>query len=235
MNKLTLIAFSLPFLSACSPSMPELPDLPDMPDIIPDLSLPDLYKPDMYQGSVLNRFKINQLEIGMSEAQVQDLIGSPSVIDPFHNNQWDYINHSTPFKGKPIHYRLILKLKNGKLASIDTSGISSLPQLTDKEKELEDKRIAEEKARIEAARIAKEKELARIAEEKARIEAARIAKEKELARIAEEKAEAQRVAKEKAKLKAELAEAERVNNKKSEAKEEQVEVTKEDKPWYKFW
>ncbi len=214
MNKLTLIAFSLPFLSACSPSMPELPDLPDMPDIIPDLSLPDLYKPDMYQGSVLNRFKINQLEIGMSEAQVQDLIGSPSVIDPFHNNQWDYINHSTPFKGKPIHYRLILKLKNGKLASIDTSGISSLPQLTDKEKELEDKRIAEEKARIEAARIAKEKELAR---------------------IAEEKAEAQRVAKEKAKLKAELAEAERVNNKKSEAKEEQVEVTKEDKPWYKFW
>ena len=214
MNKLTLIAFSLPFLSACSPSMPELPDLPDMPDIIPDLSLPDLYKPDMYQGSVLDRFKINQLEIGMSEAQVQDLIGSPSVIDPFHNNQWDYINHSTPFKGKPIHYRLILKLKNGKLASIDTSGISSLPQLTDKEKELEDKRIAEEKARIEAARIAKEKELAR---------------------IAEEKAEAQRVAKEKAKLKAELAEAERVNNKKSEAKEEQVEVTKEDKPWYKFW
>ncbi len=214
MNKLTLIAFSLPFLSACSPSMPELPDLPDMPDIIPDLSLPDLYKPDVYQGSVLNRFKINQLEIGMSEAQVQDLIGSPSVIDPFHNNQWDYINHSTPFKGKPIHYRLILKLKNGKLASIDTSGISSLPQLTDKEKELEDKRIAEEKARIEAARIAKEKELAR---------------------IAEEKAEAQRVAKEKAKLKAELAEAERVNNKKSEAKEEQVEVTKEDKPWYKFW
>ena len=112
MNKLTLIVLSLPFLSACSPSIPELPELPSLPDIsdiIPDTSLLTLYKADINQGSVLERFKINQLKVGMSKAQVQDLIGSPSIIDPFHNNQWDYINHSTMHQTDDIRYRLVLK------------------------------------------------------------------------------------------------------------------------------
>ncbi|MBT4923975.1 MAG: outer membrane protein assembly factor BamE, partial [Candidatus Thioglobus sp.] len=118
MNKLTLIVFSLPFLSACSDYMPKLPD---MSELTPNLSLPTFYKADVYQGSVLERFTINQLKLGMSQAQVQDLIGSPSVIDPFHNNQWDYINHSTSFEEDTvIRYRLILTFKNNLLSNIDT-------------------------------------------------------------------------------------------------------------------
>ena len=205
MNKLTLIVFSLPFLSACSPSMPELPELPELPSlsdiskVIPGLSVPTLYKPDIHQGSVLERYKINQLKLGMSKARVQDLIGSPSIIDPFHNNQWDYINHSTLFKKDDIRYRLVLKFDGDTLTDINTAGIGSLSQLTDKEKILEDKRIADEKARIEAARIAKKK-----AEAAAKLEAERIAQEiaattkakaLEEKRIADEKvaAEAQRI------------------------------------------
>jgi outer membrane protein assembly factor BamE len=155
--------------------MPTLPDLPDMPNILPDMSLPTLYKDDVQQGSVLTRFKINQLKTGMSKTQVQNLIGSPSITDPFHNNQWDYINHSTRHEKDDIHYRLILKFTNQKLTTIDTSGIASLAKLTDKEKALEDKRIAKEKAQKlaqEKARIAEEK---RVAEEKRIIEEKRIA------------------------------------------------------------
>lgn len=163
MNKLTLIVFSLPFLSACSEYIPELPS---MSDITPSLSLPTSYKANVYQGSVLDRFTINQLKLGMAQAQVQDLIGSPSVIDPFHNNQWDYINHSTSYEADvSIRYRLKLTFENGLLSNIDTTGITSLPELTGKEKKLENQRIAAEKvaaemaakAKIEAARIAKEK------------------------------------------------------------------------------
>jgi outer membrane protein assembly factor BamE len=116
---------------------------------------PTPYKADIYQGSVLERFKINQLKVGMSKAQVQDLIGSPSVIDPFHNNQWDYINYSTPGTGSIVHYRLTLAFDNTTLTKINTTGIDSLPQLTDAEKALEGKRIAEEKAKVEAAAEAK--------------------------------------------------------------------------------
>ena len=206
MNKLTLIVFSLPFLSACSPSMPELPELPSLSDIskvIPGLSLPTLYKPDIHQGSVLERYKINQLKLGMSKARVQDLIGSPSIIDPFHNNQWDYINHSTLFKKDDIRYRLVLKFDGDTLTDINTAGIDSLSQLTDKEKILEDKRIADEKAAAEA-------KAERIAQEIAAAEAAAVeAKALEEKRIADEKAAA-------------------------EAKAEAERILEANKPWYQF-
>jgi outer membrane protein assembly factor BamE len=223
MNKLTLIVFSLPFLSACSPSMPELPDLPSLSDlskVIPGVYLPVVYKADIHQGSVLERFKINQLKVGMSKAQVQDLIGSPSIIDPFHDNQWDYINHSTMHQTDDIRYRLVLKFNGDTLTDINTAGISSLSPLTDKEKILEDKRIADEKVAAEAA-------------EKARIEAARIAKKKaeaatkaEAERIAQEiaaaaKAEAERIAQEIAA--AAKAEAERIANEKAAAAKAEAE------------
>ena len=254
MNKLTLIVLSLPFLSACSPSMPELPSLPDISDIIPDISLPTLYKADIHQGSVLERYKINQLKVGMSKARVQDLIGSPSIIDPFHNNQWDYINHSTLFKKDDIRYRLVLKFDGDTLTDINTAGIGSLSQLTDKEKILEDNRIADEKAaaeaaekaRIEAARIAKLK-----AEAAAKLKAERIAQEitattkakaLEEKRIADEKAavvakaEAKRIAQEiavaEAAAKAKTLEEKRISDEKSAA--EAKLIIEANKPWYQF-
>ncbi len=151
MNKLTLIAFLFIFLSACLPK-------------IQDVSLPILYKNDIHQGSILERFKVNQLKLGMSKAQVQNLIGSPSIIDTFHNNQWDYINHSTLHKKDDIHYRLILKFNNNNLIHINTSGINSLSQLTDKERKIENKRIrdkqASEKAKV-VVKITKEKDLSK--------------------------------------------------------------------------
>ncbi|MBW5290246.1 MAG: SmpA/OmlA domain protein [Candidatus Ruthia sp. Asou_11_S2] len=150
---------------------------------MPDMSLLTLYKDDIHQGSVLERFKINQLKLGMSKIQVQDLIGSPSIIDSFHNNQWDYINHSTLHKKDDIHYRLVLTFNDDALTHINTTDIGSLSQLTDKEKEAENKRISDEKEE----KIAKEKALAKAkikALEEKRInneKAAEIAKEKALA------------------------------------------------------
>jgi outer membrane protein assembly factor BamE len=247
MNKLTLIVFSLPFLSACSPSMPELPSLPDMSDIIPTP-----YKVNIYQGSVLERFEVNQLKVGMSKAQVQNLIGSPSVIDPFHNNQWDYINYSTPGIGSIVHYRLTLAFDNATLTKINTAGIDSLPQLTDSEKALEDKRNAEEKARAEVAakakievqRIAKEKAIAaakaeQLAKEKAvaqakALENKRIAEEKSKAEaVAKVKAEAEQLAKEKAVAQAKALEDKRIAEEKTKAEAKRLEEA--NKPWYKFW
>ena len=260
MNKLTLIvfSFSFSFLSACSPSMPSMPQLPDMPDIIPDMSLPTLYKDDINQGSVLDRFKINQLKLGMSQAQVQDLIGSPSIIDPFHNKQWNYINHSTLHEKDDVHYRLILTFDNKKLTEIDTSGISSLSALTKKEKELEGKRIAEEKAAVvavkQAAIQAKKIAAEKLAAEKERAaEQARVANEQRISneKLATEKAQAEAL-----KKKNELAQIKqrKVDQQKAiKAAEEKIiiqqpkpttsnkspvpskEEVSTDKPWYQFW
>lgn len=126
----------MPFLSACSTSTPQSLKFPNLSDIIPSLSMPEFYKTTVQQGSVLTHHTINQLKIGMSKQQVQELIGSPSVVDPFHNKQWDYINHSTLSSGEVVHYRLTLSFKKGKLNHINTDGISTLPKDVDKQKVL---------------------------------------------------------------------------------------------------
>ena len=259
MNKLTLVllSLSLPFLSACTPSMPTLPD---MPNLLPDMSLPTLYKDDIQQGSVLTRFKINQLRVGMSKAQVQDLIGSPSIIDPFHSNQWDYINHTTRHERSDIHYRLALKFTQDKLATIDSSGIVSLDKMTDKEKALEEKRLIVEKAKIETERQAKIKakklknaqEAKRIKDEKLAAEKLAIANAQEAKRIKDEKlaiesAQAQvktgaeaKVLKNNIKLEqAKQQEIEAPKVIKTQQPKQEMLIKKEQQsikmPWYKFW
>ena len=220
MKKITLIVCLLIFLSACSDTVPKLPDVSKL---IPSFSNTISYKDDVNQGSVLERFKINQLKIGMSKTQVNDLIGSPSVSDPFHHNQWDYINHSNLYNKKNIHYRLSLTFKNDILSNIDQTGITSLPALSEKEKILENKRIAEEKI-LQQRRIAKEKtdakalvkaKIKRIAREKAAakakaLEQKRLAKERSKS-LALVKAKNERIAREKAAAEAKALEQERLH------------------------
>lgn len=49
-----------------------------------------LYKQPIYQGSLLEKAQVEQLQAGMSKQQVEALIGSPSIADPFHHDRWDY-------------------------------------------------------------------------------------------------------------------------------------------------
>ncbi|KRC38062.1 MULTISPECIES: outer membrane protein assembly factor BamE [unclassified Lysobacter] len=49
-----------------------------------------LYKQPIYQGNLLEKSAIDQLQAGMTKQQVQLLLGSPSIEDPFHHDRWDY-------------------------------------------------------------------------------------------------------------------------------------------------
>jgi outer membrane protein assembly factor BamE len=48
------------------------------------------YKAPLYQGNLYAQAQIEQLKVGMPQAQVKRLLGSPTLQDPFHNNRWDY-------------------------------------------------------------------------------------------------------------------------------------------------
>ena len=143
MNRLTFILLAAIVLTGCSSSLPKAPELPKMPKFsmpelpkMPKLSLPswakpklpsiEVYKPTIMQGSVLEMSDVNLLQIGMTKNQVMDLIGSPSIIDPFHQYQWDYINHSSIEGETKIQYRLRLIFDGNILAEIDKTGLSSL-------------------------------------------------------------------------------------------------------------
>jgi outer membrane protein assembly factor BamE len=143
MKRLTFILLGCLILTGCSNSLtkaPELPKLPKftMPELpkMPKLSLPswakpkmpsiDVYKPTILQGVILDIKEVNQLQLGMSKQSVMNLIGSPSIIDPFHQYQWDYINHSTIDGEIEIRYRLRLIFSGNLLSEIDKSGLEEL-------------------------------------------------------------------------------------------------------------
>ena len=137
MKKLTFILLIALMVTGCSNSLPKTPELPKMPKLsMPKLSLPswakpkmpsiDVYKPTIMQGSVLDMSEVNKLQLGMSKESVMNLIGSPSIIDPFHQYQWDYINHSSIEGEIEIQYRLRLIFKDNLLTEIDKSGLESL-------------------------------------------------------------------------------------------------------------
>ena len=143
MKRLTFILLASLVLAGCTNSLTktsELPKLPkfSMPELpkMPKMSLPswakpkmssiDVYKPTIMQGSVLDMNEVNKLQLGMSKESVMNLIGSPSIIDPFHQYQWDYINHSLIEGEIEIQYRLRLIFKDSLLTEIDKSGLESL-------------------------------------------------------------------------------------------------------------
>ena len=132
MNRLTFILLTSLVFAGCSNSLPKATELPKMPKIsLPSWAKPKLpsievYKPTIMQGSVLNMSEVNQLQLGMSKSIVMNLIGSPSIIDPFHQYQWDYINHSSIEGETKMQYRLRLIFDGDTLAEIDKSGLEGL-------------------------------------------------------------------------------------------------------------
>ena len=132
MKRLTFIVLAFMILSGCSNSLlktPETPKLPkfSMPSWL-DFSMPsiDTYKPSIMQGSVLEIEVVERLQLGMSKTAVMNLIGSPSIIDPFHQYQWDYINHSILNGEQVMHYRLKLIFDEDVLTEIDKSELGGL-------------------------------------------------------------------------------------------------------------
>ena len=132
MKRLTLIVLAFTILSGCSNSLLKSPETPESPKFsMPswlDFSMPsiDTYKPSIMQGSVLEIEAVEKLQLGMSKTTVMNLIGSPSIIDPFHQYQWDYIHHSTLNGEQVMHYRLRLIFDEDGLSEIDKSGLGDL-------------------------------------------------------------------------------------------------------------
>ena len=49
------------------------------------------YRPDVIQGNVVTTEQMSQVKTGMSRVQVKEVLGSPLITDPFHNDRWDYV------------------------------------------------------------------------------------------------------------------------------------------------
>ena len=79
-----------------------------------------LYKQPIYQGNLIDKAAAEQLQAGMSKEQVVNLLGTPSVEDPFHHDRWDYTASERDGRiGRTEVKNLTLWFENGGLVRWD--------------------------------------------------------------------------------------------------------------------
>lgn len=73
---------------------------------------------DVQQGNVITQDTVNQLKPGMSRHQIQYIMGTPMVVDVFHQNRWDYFYVDIPGRGKITRKHDTLLFDNDALTRI---------------------------------------------------------------------------------------------------------------------
>jgi outer membrane protein assembly factor BamE len=77
-----------------------------------------VHKIDVQQGNVVTQDMVDQLQPGMSRNQVQYIMGSPIVVDVFHQERWDYLYWLQIPGDEPVLKTLTLHFDNGYLDRI---------------------------------------------------------------------------------------------------------------------
>ena len=80
--------------------------------------LPKPYKTPIKQGTLIENEKLQQLVPGLSKEQVKFLLGTPTIIDVFHSERWDYIYYERVKGVFLAPKRVIVIFKNEKVAEI---------------------------------------------------------------------------------------------------------------------
>jgi len=71
-----------------------------VPNFLEDMSF--AYQQDIQQGNVITQSQINRLLPSMSKQQVRYLLGTPMLVDTFHQNRWDFIYYFKERRKDPI-------------------------------------------------------------------------------------------------------------------------------------
>jgi len=80
--------------------------------------VPYVYKIDVNQGNVIDQTMIDQLRPNMTKKQVLFIMGSPMLVDFFHQNRWDYV-YSTKKGGNESEQKTIaIFFENDQLKNI---------------------------------------------------------------------------------------------------------------------
>ncbi len=83
------------------------------------VKLPGQYKIDIQQGNVISQEAVAKLKPGMTKSQVRFALGTPLLVDVFHQDRWDYI-YSIQRDGKERQQRrLSIFFADDKLTHIE--------------------------------------------------------------------------------------------------------------------
>ena len=101
----------------------------------------NFYQVPIAQGNIISLEMLSKLEKGLTKVQVQYIMGSPSVKDPFDSSKWDYIGYEIIGDDllREVHYSLVFqdeKLKKWvkKIDSDSNEDVGGITEKLNKEK-----------------------------------------------------------------------------------------------------
>jgi outer membrane protein assembly factor BamE len=71
-----------------------------------------IYRQPVFQGTLLEKANVDQLKEGLTRAQVQSLLGTPPLADPFHAARWDYTASEQRGHHRPVIKTLTVYFEN---------------------------------------------------------------------------------------------------------------------------
>jgi len=81
-------------------------------------SMPGVYTIDIHQGNIVSQEMVDQLRPGMNKRQIAFIMGAPLLLDPFHDNRWDYIYSNEPGGQPRVQKNISLLFENDELKGI---------------------------------------------------------------------------------------------------------------------
>ena len=81
------------------------------------------YKVDIVQGNYVTDSMVSKLSKGQSRDQVQAILGTPLIVDPFRKERWDYIFLINRGSGKRVIHRFTVMFENDRVAEWEGSPI----------------------------------------------------------------------------------------------------------------
>ena len=96
----------------------------------------NFYQVPIAQGNIISLEMLSKLEKGLTKAQVQYIMGSPSVKDPFDSSKWDYIGYEIIGNDllREVHYSLLFQDEklNKWIKKIDSVSNEDVSGITEK-------------------------------------------------------------------------------------------------------
>ena len=87
-----------------------------------------IYTLDIQQGNLFSKNLVDSLKPGMSKRQVTLVMGSPSIVNAFNPNRWDYISTLRKGNGRMEQKDLTLYFDGDSLSRIEGDYFAENPQ-----------------------------------------------------------------------------------------------------------
>lgn len=85
-----------------------------------------VYRQDIPQGNFFKEEDVAKLEAGMTREQVQFVMGTPMIADPFQPNRWDYLLYvDSQEDARDFYKRVTVFFSGDTVERIETEGLNN--------------------------------------------------------------------------------------------------------------